>query len=60
MHSFAALLDDLSRLSLNSVVLTGKVEMTMPVLADQTPLQMRAMELLGVDPQKYVPSARTG
>ena len=59
-HSFATLLDDLSTISLNSVLLPGKVEATMPVLADLTPLQMRAMELLGVNPQKYVPSARTG
>ena len=60
VHSFATLLDDLSTLSLNSVVLPGKVKATIPVLADQTPLQMRAMDLLGVNPQKYVPSARTG
>lgn len=59
-HSLSTLLDDLSTLSLNSVSLPGQVEAAMPVLAAQTPLQKRAMELLGVDPQKYVPSARTG
>ena len=49
----------LSTLSLNSVLLPGKVEATIPMLAKQTPPQKRAMELLGVGPHKYVPSART-
>lgn len=60
VHSLSTLLDDLSTLSLNSVSLLGKVEATIPMLAKQTPLQKRAMELLAVDPHKYVPSARTG
>lgn len=57
VHSLSTLLDDLSTLSLNSVLLPGKVEVTIPMLAKQTPLQKRAMELLGVDPHKYVHSA---
>ena len=60
VHSLSTLLNDLSTLSLNSVLLPGKVEATIPMLAKQTPLQKRAMELLGVDLNKYVPSARTG
>ena len=60
VHSFSTLLDDLSTLSLNSVVLPGKVEALIPMLSDQTPLQRRVMELLDVDPKKYVPCARTG
>ena len=60
VHSLSTLLDDLTMLSLNSVLLPGEVEATIPMLAKPTPLQKRAMELLGVDPHKYVPSARTG
>ena len=60
VHSFASLLKDLSTLTLNEVSVPGKVEATLPMLSQQTPLQSRALELLEVDPKKYVPSATTG
>lgn len=59
VHSFRSLLDDLSTLTLNKVSLPGRHAATVPTLAQPTPLQTRAFELLGVDPQKHVPSAKT-
>ena len=60
VHSFTTLLDDLATLTLNEVALPGPVAATMPVLADPTALQSKAFELLGVDPNKFVPSAGRG
>ena len=60
VHSLATLLDDLATLTLNEVALPGRVSATMPILSQPTELQSKAFELLGVVPQKYVPSARRG
>ncbi len=60
VHSFSTLLADLATVTLNEVELPGRVKTTMPMLAQHTALQSRAFELLGVDPHRYVPSARRG
>jgi len=48
VHSFRTLLADLGTLTKNSVCFGGKGELT--VLAKPTPLQQRALRLLGADP----------
>ncbi len=60
VHSFQTLIGDLSTMTLNHVSLPGAVDAIVPMLSDPTPLQARALDLLGIDPQKYVPSAGTG
>ncbi len=60
VHSFTTLLDDLATLTLNEVQLPGRVDASVPMLAKMTPLQSKAFALLGVNPQKYVPSASRG
>ena len=49
VHSFATLLDDLSTLTLNTVKVAGKQDITFETSAKPTKVQRRALELLGVD-----------
>ena len=49
VHSFATLLDDLSTLTLNTVKVSGKQDITFEASAKPTRVQKRALELLGVD-----------
>ena len=53
-------MDDLATLTLNSVSLPGHPGAVMPMLAEPTPLQARALALLGIKPEQTVPSAGTG
>ena len=49
VHSFATLLDDLSTLTLNTVKVAGRRDITFEASAKPTRVQKRALELLGVD-----------
>ena len=60
VHSFPTLLADLATLTVNEVSLPGKPEATVPMLAEPTALQARALELLGARPEQFVSSAMTG
>ncbi len=59
-HSFTTLLADLSNLSLNQVVLPTQQGTAITVSTQPTPLQSKAFELLGVDPNQAVPTTETG
>ena len=54
-HSFSTLLADLGTVTMNWMVLSRESAHEIPVLAQRTPLQRRAFELLGADPQKMFP-----
>ncbi len=54
-HSFRTLLADLGTVTMNWMVLSRESAHEIPVLAQRTPLQRRAFELLGADPQKMFP-----
>ena len=60
VHSFRTLLEDLATLTLNEVSLPGNPELALPLLATPTQLQAKALELLGLKPEKIVPSVKTG
>ena len=47
-------------MSLNEVTLPGQPDHRFPVITEATPLQAEAFELLGIDPDKLVPSTVTG
>ena len=49
VHSFTTLLVDLSTLTLNTVKVAGKQDITFEASAKPTRVQKRALELLGVD-----------
>jgi len=59
-HSFETLMDDLATLTLNSVSLPGHPEAVVPMLSEPTDIQERAMALLGIRPERTVPSAAAG
>ena len=52
VQSFRTLLDDLSTVALNEVQLPGASKSDLPIMTTPTPLQSRAFELLGIDPQE--------
>ena len=54
-HSFRTLLADLGTVTMNWMVLSQEQTHEIPVLAERTPLQRRAFELLGADPKKMFP-----
>ena len=56
VHSLKTLLADLATLTLNQVTLPTNPEQGFPMIAQPTPLQRKAFELLEVDPTKIVPS----
>ena len=56
VHSLKTLLADLATLTLNQVTLPTNPEQGFPMIAQPTPLQRKAFELLEVDPAKIVPS----
>ena len=60
VHSFRTLMEDLATLTLNEVSLPGNPELALPLLAVPTQLQAKALELLGIRPEKTVPSVKTG
>ena len=55
VHSFRTLMADLGTVTMNRMVLTAESDCEIPVLAERTPLQRRAFELLGADPQQMFP-----
>ena len=55
VHSFRSLMADLGTVTMNRMVLAGEPEHEIQVIAERTPLQRRAFELLGADPQKMFP-----
>ena len=55
VHSLPTLLDDLARLTLNTVHLPDNPDNRFTVATQPTPLQRRAVELLDVDPVKMFP-----
>lgn len=57
-HSVTTLLADLATLTLNHVVISECPSIPFQLLAEPTPLQAKAMELLEINPAKTVPSAR--
>ncbi len=59
-HSFRTLLDDLSGMVLNQMRLPGYGESLLSVVTKPTPVQKRAFQLLGVDPDRNVPIRLTG
>ena len=56
VHSLKTLLADLATLTLNQVTLPTNPDQGFPMIAQPTPLQRKAFELLDVDPTKIVPS----
>ena len=56
VHSMKTLLADLATLTLNQVTLPTNRDQGFPMIAQPTPLQRKAFELLEVDPAKIVPS----
>ncbi len=59
-HSFRTLLDDLSGMALNQLRLPGHGESLLSVVTRPTPVQKRAFQLLGVNPDHNVPMRLTG
>ena len=60
VHSFETLMDDLATLTLNSVSLPGHPGAVVPMVSEPTEIQERAMELIGIKPERTVPSAVAG
>ena len=60
VHSFQTLLADLGTLTLNEVTLPDAPQHPFPMVAKPTPLQAKAVDLLGVDPGKFVASKLAG
>ena len=60
VHSFETLVDDLATLTLNSVSLPGHPGAVVPMVSEPTEIQERAMELIGIRPERTVPSAVAG
>ena len=56
VHSLKTLLADLATLTLNQVTLPTNPDQGFPMIAQPTPLQRKAFELLEVEPAKIVPS----
>ena len=50
----------MATLTLNISTTTGHPDYVIPVVTEQTPVQRRAFELLGVEPQKFVAMKGTG
>ena len=59
-RSFETLMDDLATLTLNSVSLPGHPGAVVPMLPEPTDIQERAKALLGIRPERTVPSAAAG
>ena len=59
VHAFRSLLSDLATLTLNEVTLPGQPAAAFPLLAQPTPLQQTAFNLLNVDPHQFVASTLT-
>ena len=55
VHSFRTLLAGLGTVTMNWMVLSTESNHEIPVPAERAPLQRRASELLGADPQKMLP-----
>ena len=55
VHAFRSLLSDLATLTLNGVTLPGQPAAAFPLLAQPTPLQQTAFNLLNVDPKQPLP-----
>ena len=60
LHSLPTLLDDLATLTLNEVTLPGSPNAVFPLVAQPTPLQQRAFQLLNVQPERLVASNLAG
>ncbi len=60
VQSLATLLEHLKILTLNFVTLPADESNEFPLVARASPLQARALELLGVDPEKGVSSKKPG
>lgn len=56
VHSLRTLLVDLGTLTLNQVTLLAAPEHPLPMFANPTPRQAKVLELLGVDPTRFVVS----
>ena len=54
-HSFTTLLAGLGTVTMNWMVLSSESAHEIPVLAERTPLQRRAFEMLGAGPQNMFP-----
>ena len=50
-------LDELSTLTFNEDLLPGRIDATVPVVAQMTPVQAKAMVLFGVEPNTHILSA---
>jgi len=59
-HSFETLMDVLATLTLNSVSLQGLPGAVVPMFSEHTDIQEGAMALLGIRPERTVPSAVAG
>ncbi len=59
-HSFRTLLDDLSGMALNQLRLSDHDVSLLSVVTRPTPVQKRAFQLLGVNPDRNVPIRMTG
>ena len=59
-HSFRTLLDDLSGMALNRLRLSDHDASLLSVVTRPTPVQKRAFQLLGVNPDQNVPIKMTG
>lgn len=59
MHSLRTLLADLATLTLNEVALTEAPDHTFLLHARPTPVEQKAFDLLGVDPERFVASTLT-
>ena len=58
VQSLKTLLEHLKALTLNQVTLPGGEDSEFPLVSQASSLQARALELLGVDPQKIVSSGK--
>ena len=56
VHSLKTLLADLATLTLNQVTLPTNPDQGFLMIAQPTPLQRKAFELLEIEPAKIVPS----
>ncbi len=59
VHGIRTLIDDLSTMVLNQLRLPGRESSLLPVITRPTPVQRRALRLLGVNPNRYVPMSLT-
>ncbi len=60
VHSFRTLMEDLSTMVLNQLRLPGQESSLISIVTSPTPVQARALALLGVKPNHKVPIRMAG